>query len=347
MKRWLVFGNHVLAKITLPPRDRELLILRTGWRCRAPYEWGQHVVIARAVGHHRRGDRAHRRRAGRSRLGSVRRTAAPRGRRAARRRVPDRSDVRRARRALRRAAAARPRVHRRAVPPRVDGAEHVPRRARRRRHGDADSRSLSNTRRRLRRGAPSALGRVPARSRSDVTTVSDAGIVGRVRPPRRCGRRPRSRPPRVAYATSTPSCAPSGRSGSGRPSSTTAMRSPVRRANACNVADRGAAAAPSRSRHQPSGRLPMTLSPSTIRRRRASGATRWCSPPRARGRRHCAVVGVERRAISAPLDGEARARRDQDPRQPRERGVARAPPTAYHAGSFTCAHLSAPITTTS
>jgi alkylhydroperoxidase family enzyme len=50
MKRWLVFGNHVLAKSTLPPRDRELLILRTGWRCRSPYEWGQHVAIARALG---------------------------------------------------------------------------------------------------------------------------------------------------------------------------------------------------------------------------------------------------------------------------------------------------------
>jgi hypothetical protein len=34
MKRWLVFGNHVLAKSTLPARDRELLILRTGWNCR-------------------------------------------------------------------------------------------------------------------------------------------------------------------------------------------------------------------------------------------------------------------------------------------------------------------------
>lgn len=50
MKRWLVFGNHVLAKSTLSPRDRELLILRTGWNCRSPYEWGQHVAIARAVG---------------------------------------------------------------------------------------------------------------------------------------------------------------------------------------------------------------------------------------------------------------------------------------------------------
>ena len=50
LKRWLVFGNHVLAKSTLSARDRELLILRTGWRCRAPYEWGQHVAIARRVG---------------------------------------------------------------------------------------------------------------------------------------------------------------------------------------------------------------------------------------------------------------------------------------------------------
>jgi 4-carboxymuconolactone decarboxylase len=50
LKRWLVFGNHVLAKSTLAARDRELLILRTGWRCRAPYEWAQHVLIGRASG---------------------------------------------------------------------------------------------------------------------------------------------------------------------------------------------------------------------------------------------------------------------------------------------------------
>jgi 4-carboxymuconolactone decarboxylase len=50
MKRWLVFANHVLAKSTLPARDRELLVLRTGWNCRAPYEWGQHVAIARGIG---------------------------------------------------------------------------------------------------------------------------------------------------------------------------------------------------------------------------------------------------------------------------------------------------------
>ena len=50
LKRWLVFGNHVLSKSTIGARERELLILRTGWLCRAEYEWGQHVLIARQAG---------------------------------------------------------------------------------------------------------------------------------------------------------------------------------------------------------------------------------------------------------------------------------------------------------
>jgi alkylhydroperoxidase family enzyme len=50
LKRWLVFGNHVLGKSTLPERERELVILRTGYLCRSEYEWGQHVVIARRCG---------------------------------------------------------------------------------------------------------------------------------------------------------------------------------------------------------------------------------------------------------------------------------------------------------
>lgn len=49
-KRWLVFGNHILSKSTLPPRERELVILRIGWLCQAEYEWGQHVVIGKATG---------------------------------------------------------------------------------------------------------------------------------------------------------------------------------------------------------------------------------------------------------------------------------------------------------
>jgi alkylhydroperoxidase family enzyme len=50
LRRWLVFANHVLGKSTLAPRDRELVILRIGFLCRAGYEWGQHVVIARQEG---------------------------------------------------------------------------------------------------------------------------------------------------------------------------------------------------------------------------------------------------------------------------------------------------------
>lgn len=50
LKRWLVFASHILSKSELPERDRELLILRTGWRCRSRYEWGQHVAIAKRVG---------------------------------------------------------------------------------------------------------------------------------------------------------------------------------------------------------------------------------------------------------------------------------------------------------
>ena len=45
-----MFGNHVLARNTLPPRERELVILRIGWLCRSGYEWGQHVRIARDSG---------------------------------------------------------------------------------------------------------------------------------------------------------------------------------------------------------------------------------------------------------------------------------------------------------
>lgn len=50
LKRWLVFGNHVLGKSTLPERERELAILRVGWRCRAEYEFGQHTVIGKRAG---------------------------------------------------------------------------------------------------------------------------------------------------------------------------------------------------------------------------------------------------------------------------------------------------------
>jgi alkylhydroperoxidase family enzyme len=48
-RRWMPFAGKLLAG-KLPPRDRELLILRSAWRCASSYEWGQHVRIAQQVG---------------------------------------------------------------------------------------------------------------------------------------------------------------------------------------------------------------------------------------------------------------------------------------------------------
>ena len=43
-------GGFLLSGVGLPPRERELVILRTGWRSGSVYEWGQHVVIGRREG---------------------------------------------------------------------------------------------------------------------------------------------------------------------------------------------------------------------------------------------------------------------------------------------------------
>lgn len=47
-RRWMPFAGKLLAG-KLPARDREVLILRTAWHCRSPYEWGQHVRLAKAA----------------------------------------------------------------------------------------------------------------------------------------------------------------------------------------------------------------------------------------------------------------------------------------------------------
>ena len=45
-KNWMQFAGFLLLGGRLPFADRELLILRTGYNCRSPYEWGQHARIA-------------------------------------------------------------------------------------------------------------------------------------------------------------------------------------------------------------------------------------------------------------------------------------------------------------
>jgi alkylhydroperoxidase family enzyme len=45
------FASHG-ERSTLPGRERELLILRTAYRCNCLYEWQQHLTIARQNGVH-------------------------------------------------------------------------------------------------------------------------------------------------------------------------------------------------------------------------------------------------------------------------------------------------------
>jgi 4-carboxymuconolactone decarboxylase len=48
--RFLAYNARLLTKPTVEPRLRELAILRVAWSTRAPYEWLQHVRMARMVG---------------------------------------------------------------------------------------------------------------------------------------------------------------------------------------------------------------------------------------------------------------------------------------------------------
>lgn len=48
---WMAFTNYVLSeRSSITPRDRELLILRTGYLCRSDYEWAQHAALGLRVG---------------------------------------------------------------------------------------------------------------------------------------------------------------------------------------------------------------------------------------------------------------------------------------------------------
>ncbi len=50
LKRLNVLGGLFLARGLLPARERELVILRTAWRTRSEYEFGQHVLLGRRAG---------------------------------------------------------------------------------------------------------------------------------------------------------------------------------------------------------------------------------------------------------------------------------------------------------
>jgi alkylhydroperoxidase family enzyme len=46
--RWSPLEHFLLNGTSLPPRDREVVILRMGWLCQSEYEWAQHAHIAKA-----------------------------------------------------------------------------------------------------------------------------------------------------------------------------------------------------------------------------------------------------------------------------------------------------------
>ncbi len=48
---FMAYGSYILSRAnSLPAREREIVILRTGWLCRSGYEWAQHVLIGQRSG---------------------------------------------------------------------------------------------------------------------------------------------------------------------------------------------------------------------------------------------------------------------------------------------------------
>ena len=50
LKRFSQLGGTLLFRGLVPAREREIVILRVGWRSRSVYEFGQHTVIGRSAG---------------------------------------------------------------------------------------------------------------------------------------------------------------------------------------------------------------------------------------------------------------------------------------------------------
>jgi alkylhydroperoxidase family enzyme len=48
--KWLLLASHVTYDSSLPPRDKEILILRNAWLCGSEYEWDHHVLVGKRIG---------------------------------------------------------------------------------------------------------------------------------------------------------------------------------------------------------------------------------------------------------------------------------------------------------
>jgi 4-carboxymuconolactone decarboxylase len=50
LKRFNLLGGLLLQKGLLPAREREIVVLRIGWKARSEYEFGQHTIIGLRCG---------------------------------------------------------------------------------------------------------------------------------------------------------------------------------------------------------------------------------------------------------------------------------------------------------
>ncbi len=50
LRAFLAWGGYTLNQSNLNPREREIVILRTGFLCKSGYEWAQHVRIGKQAG---------------------------------------------------------------------------------------------------------------------------------------------------------------------------------------------------------------------------------------------------------------------------------------------------------
>lgn len=50
LKSFIGLGTQLIGRGAIDDRDREILILRVGWRCQSVYEFGQHTLVGLEIG---------------------------------------------------------------------------------------------------------------------------------------------------------------------------------------------------------------------------------------------------------------------------------------------------------
>ena len=48
--KWLIMASQITYGSSLPPRDKEILILRVAWLTKAKYEWDHHLIVGKQAG---------------------------------------------------------------------------------------------------------------------------------------------------------------------------------------------------------------------------------------------------------------------------------------------------------